>query len=133
MNNKLGITFCLIVFFSLIIINSITAECSNDTCPANLTNTIKYNTDIQSPDYTCQDLNCANFIWVETYIKNMSSNLTSDQGNFINLLKTANYGMQDDLNKCNKEIINYKGLSLIIGIAFILCFIYIIIFMFIRK
>jgi len=148
MVNKLGIIFCTVLFICLGLVSLINAEeCLNDTCSANLTDS---NQEKNCP--FCEDLNCDNFVWVESYIKNnLSSNITSDQLNFINLLKVANYGMQEDLdtclngttiqnlqnelNICEKKAANYKGLSILFGIIIFLLVINLIyrIFILIKK
>ena len=55
-------------------------------------------------------INCNNFYWVENYIKTQmnSSDVSEDMSNFVNLLKTANYNLQDEINQLELENRNYK-------------------------
>jgi len=122
MVNKLGIVFCIILLICLIILSVVKAE-----------NITINQTGSEIRNITCQDLNCENFLWVENYIKNNLTNLNGDSSNFINLLKSANYGMQEDLNSCQKTRNNYKYLSLtFLGIIIVLI-LYILIFRIIKK
>lgn len=57
-----------------------------------------------------EPINCDNFFWVENYIKKQIEieNASSSKIQMIDLLKTANYNLQDDINKLEEENLRYR-------------------------
>lgn len=114
MKNK-SIFFVILVF--LLSINFISANESvnqNSTCSIN-----------ESSCPECPEIDCNNFYWVENYIKNVSNNATPEALAFINILKNANYNLQNDLNVCEKDKEAYKSQAWGFGI----CLIFLIFFL----
>lgn len=55
-----------------------------------------------------EEINCENFIWIENYIKSAveGKEVTSNQLQVIELLKQANFGLQDELLICEEKLKN---------------------------
>lgn len=54
-------------------------------------------------------INCENFYWVENYIKNrlIEENATGEMEQLVDVMKVANYNLQDEINEKDKKIADY--------------------------
>ncbi len=94
----------LLLFILLIPLVSAQENCLNNSC---LVENITSETGSLPDNYNeYEEINCDNFKWVENYIQESlnNKNLSYEDTTIVNLLKQANYGLQDDLNNCSIEI-----------------------------
>lgn len=117
--------FYLILFILLIPLAS-AQECSNDTCEVN---NISSETGELPDNYnTYEEIDCANFKWIENYIQEALNNKTMhvEDTTIVNLLKQANYGLQDDLNEC-KSLMTKKYISTYTALfLFVICIVLVV-------
>ena len=99
--------FFLLIILSLNIIMADPFIAINKTCPDGC---IPANIDDEI-------INCDNFYWVENYIQKQLEleNASDSKIQLIDILKNANYNLQDDLNECADKKTRY--LIKLIGIS----------------
>lgn len=105
----------LTIFFllTLLSLNIIIAQdtCSEDLCALN--NTEENYTDIEFSNETNvfldeeveEEIICDNFKWVENYIQKEleEENASREKIQLVDVLKNANYNLQNDLNECESR------------------------------
>lgn len=103
----------LLVFFMVLLIHVSSAQenCAGDVCLVE-TNITSETGKLPDNYNTYEEIDCDNFKWVETYIKESLNNKTmhAEDTTIVNLLKQANYGLQDDLNEC-KSLMTRRYIS----------------------
>ena len=72
-----------------------------------------------------EKIDCSNFYWVENYIKNEIENYSSQGVQLIDVLKTANYNLQDEINRLESKSKKLFYISLLISLLFILYIVFI--------
>ncbi len=116
----------LLLFILLIPLVSAQENCLNNSCSVE---NITSETGSLPDNYNeYEEINCDNFKWVETYIQNQlnNKNLSYEDMTIVNLLKQANYGLQDDLNEC-KNLMTKRYISTYTAyFLFIVCIVLVI-------